>query len=112
MSLFFESEGCRLTALDTAEKGLEALKSEKYGIIMVDYRLPGMDGIEFLKRIDRNHPDTINILITAYGSPKVLSEAAELRIHEVIDKPFTSETIMGTLYRLIDYVHKKNNIDD
>ena len=74
MSIFFESEGCYLLALETAEEGIEELKKEVYDIIIVDYRLPGMDGLEFLRQIQELHPDTMRILITAYGSRELVSE--------------------------------------
>ena len=47
----------------------------------------------------------MKILITAYGSKEVMSEAGELGVHDFIDKPFTSETIETSLSRLIE-THK------
>ena len=101
MKLFFESEGCHLLALETAEEGAEAIKRQAYDIIIADYRLPGMDGIEFFRHLQKLHPNVIKILITAYGSEEVVSEATELGIQDFIDKPFTSETIERSLSRLI-----------
>ena len=66
LRLFFEAEGCPLLALETAEEGLVALWENTYDIIIVDYKLPGLNGIEFLKRIRFAHSDAIKILITAY----------------------------------------------
>jgi len=102
LRLFFESEGCRLTALETAEEGLESLKSHNYDIIVTDYRLPGMDGMEFLEKIQDTQPHAMKILITAYRSEQVISEAARIGIHDFIDKPFTTKTIEGSLARLIE----------
>jgi two-component system response regulator HydG len=102
MSLFFESEGCSLRALETAEEGLEELKRQPYEIIIVDYRLPGMDGLEFLKRIKETHPNALKILITAYGSKDVFMKAGETGIDDFIDKPFTVETIEDVLFHLLE----------
>ncbi len=102
LSLFFEAESCHLIALETAEEGLEALKRQDYEIIIADYRLPGMDGLEFFNRIQKTHPDTMKILITAYGSENVVSKAKEMGIQDFIEKPFTSETIEASLSRLIE----------
>jgi DNA-binding NtrC family response regulator len=101
MKLFFESEGCHLLALETAEEGVEAIRRQAYDIIIADYRLPGMDGIEFFRHLQKLHPHVIKILITAYGSEEVVSEATELGIQDFIDKPFTSEKIERSLSRLI-----------
>ena len=102
LSIFFESEGCYLTALETAEEGLEALKMQPYDIIIVDYRLPGMDGLDFLKRINKFYPNVKKILITAYGSKALVSAAMQLGIQDYIEKPFTIKTIEATLSMLIE----------
>lgn len=102
LGLYFEDEGCQLLALETAEEGIEALKKQNYDIIVTDYRLPGMDGLEFLKRIQDSHPQAIKILITAYGSEEVVSKAMRIGIHDFIDKPFTAKTIEESLSKLIE----------
>ena len=107
LRLFFETEGCQLIALETAEEGLAALREDTYDIIIVDYKLPGQDGIEFLKQIRNAHSDTIKILITAYKSEPVVSEAKKLGIQGFIEKPFTSGTILGSLSYLINKREKQ-----
>ena len=101
LSLFFEGEGCHLLALETAEEGIEALKKQDYDIIIADYKLPGIDGLEFLRRIQESHPDVMKVLITAYGSEEVVSEAKRLGARDFIQKPFTSEAVEESLSRLI-----------
>jgi DNA-binding NtrC family response regulator len=108
LSLFFEGEGCHLQALETAEKGMEALKGQAYDIIIADYRLPGMDGLEFLKRIQNSHPDAMKILITAYKDEVLVSEAIRIGIQDFIEKPFTTKTIEESLCRLIENRERKN----
>ena len=107
LRLYFETEGCQLIALETAEEGLAALRQDSYDIIIVDYKLPGQDGIEFLKHIRNAHSDTIKILITAYKSEPVVSEAKKLGIQGLIEKPFTSETFFGSLSYLIKKREKR-----
>ena len=102
LSIFFKCEGCRINALETAEEGLEALKMQSYDIIIVDYRLPGMDGLDFLKRIKESHPSAMKILVTAYGTINVASEAIHMGIQDFIEKPFTTKTIEASLSRLIE----------
>ena len=107
LSIFFEGEGCRLMALETAEEGIEALRRQEYDIIIVDYRLPGMDGLKFLKRIQGPHPDVLKILITAYGNKNVISDANRIGVQEFIEKPFTSKIIEDSLARLIKAHERK-----
>ena len=49
LSLFLESEGCQLQAFETAEEGMEAFTRQPYDLIIADYKLPGMDVLEFFK---------------------------------------------------------------
>jgi len=100
MSLFFEGEGCHLSAVETAEEGLEALRCDAYDIIFIDYKLPGMDGLQFLEQIKKSQPHILKVLITAYGF-EVLGKAKQLKIDDFITKPFTSEDIQKSLTRLL-----------
>ena len=97
LSIFFEAEGCRVLALETAEEGLTTIKDQIFDLIIVDYKLPGLDGLEFLKRIQNTQADAIKIMITAYRNETVISEAKKLKVQGLIEKPFTSETIMASL---------------
>ncbi len=101
LSLFFKNEGCDLLALETAEEAIEILAVQSFGIILVDYSLPGMNGLEFLNRIRKSCPDTIKILITAYGADDVISKARDLGVVDVINKPFTGDIIENALSRLL-----------
>jgi DNA-binding NtrC family response regulator len=102
MSMFFLGEGIHIDTFETAEEGVDAMKKQHYDIIITDYRLPGMDGLSFLKHILRLCPDSFKILITAYGSREVLTAATGRGVDEYIEKPFTTKLIKDALSRLAD----------
>ncbi|MEE4265329.1 MAG: response regulator [Desulfobacteraceae bacterium] len=102
LRIFFETEGCHVVVLETAEEGLVELKYQNFDLIIVDYKLPGLDGIEFLKRTHDEHSDTMKVLITAYRTDSVISEARKLKIQGFIQKPFTSESLMDSLAHLME----------
>ena len=102
LSLFFEDEGCNLMPFETAEEGMEALKKQSYDIIISDYRLPGMDGLEFFKRIQEFHPHAMKILISGYGNEGVFSEARKIGIDAFIEKPLTGKAIEECLSCLVE----------
>ena len=102
LSMFFEAEGCHLDTLETAEEGLKALGDQTYDLIIVDYKLPGLDGLECMKRICKTQADAIKILISTYKNDWVLSEAKKLKAQGFIEKPFTSEILMATMDHLIE----------
>jgi len=107
LTLYFGTEGCHMVAVETAEEGMELLKQQDYDIIFIDYKLPGMDGLTFSKKIQEMCPDTKKILITAYKTKEVVSEARRIGIQDLIDKPFTIDTIEDSLSRLIQRNEKQ-----
>lgn len=78
--VFFKnvSDNYRVEAVSTGEKGLEKLSSGHYDIVLLDYMLPGMTGLEVLKDIREKGIDVPVIMITAAGDEKVAMEAINL----------------------------------
>jgi YesN/AraC family two-component response regulator len=102
LSLFFEAEGCNLLTFETAEEGMEAFKKQAYDIVISDYKLPGMDGLEFLRRVKEKQPKIFEILITAYANCEILKKAKKIGVKDIIPKPFTSEDVETSLSRIIE----------
>jgi len=102
LSFFFEAEGCNLLSFETAEEGMEAVKQQAYDIVISDYKLPGMDGLEFLRRVKEKQPNVLEILITAYANCEILKEAKMMGVKEFIPKPFTSEDVETSLARIVE----------
>jgi len=101
MRMLFESEGCRLLTLETAEEGLEVIRKDSYDLIIADYRLPGIDGLELLKHVRKLHPQTIRILISAYGNDELISKLTRVDIKYFIKKPFSAETVEAVLANVV-----------
>jgi len=102
LSLFFEAEGCNLLTFETAEEAIEAVRKHAYDIVISDYKLPGMDGLEFLRRVKEKQPKTSEVLITAYANCEILKEAKGIGVKDIIPKPFTSEDVETSLTRIIE----------
>ena len=107
LAMFFEGEGCHLSVCETAEEGLAALQNHDYQAIITDYLLPGMDGLEFFRRICESHRGVLKILITAYGNQKIFLEAESIGVDAVIEKPFTVEILKQSLARLLKVKSQK-----
>ena len=90
LSLFFESEGCYLMALETAEEGLKELDRKAYDIIITDYKLPGMDGLQVLSELkaDEKTKDIPVFMLTAKGMMAEVGRALYEGADEYITKPF------------------------
>ena len=103
MRILFEGEGCELRIFDTAEEAVAVLETKMADIVMADYRLPGMNGIEFFNRIKHiTGKSPAKILISAYLNRSVREASLKAGVHAVIEKPFTSETIESTLDRIVN----------
>jgi len=98
---FFANENCALMAVETGEDALEIIKDNDCDIVITDYRLPGMDGLEFLKKAQAINNRFKKILVTAYMTEAVLSEAFRLGVHEFIEKPFSTEDVEEALARVL-----------
>lgn len=101
LSLFFRSKGCEVSAFENAENALEAMETERFGVVIADQWLPGMDGVSLLNRAWEMESDAIRILITGIPNPGILDEANRSGVDDFILKPFTPDEIEASLWRLI-----------
>jgi two-component system response regulator AtoC len=102
LCLAFRNEGCALAAFERASDAVEAFREQPYDIVISDYWLPDMDGLTFLKVVGGLHPSTVKIIITAYPTSQVAYEVNVMGIHDLIQKPFTIETMERSLARFIE----------
>lgn len=91
--------------IDTAVNGEEALtkvQNEDYGLLLMDLRLPGMNGMEVLQRIRKLRPDIQVIIITAYGTIELAVKAMKLGAADFIQKPFAPQEIREAVLQVTD----------
>ena len=93
-------QGYEVATYASAEKGLEALACSHFHAIITDIRMPGLDGMTFLKRIRENSPETYVILMTAYGSVDLAVEAMHQGAYDFVTKPFSNDEMLVRLERI------------
>jgi DNA-binding NtrC family response regulator len=103
MKMVFAYNGCLIKVVGTAEDGLGALARETFDIIICDFRLPGINGVEFFRQAIESYPHTVRVLISGYGNEETIREAFEVGVHEFMKKPFS---LVAFLERLIPHVDK------
>ena len=89
--------------VETASSGIEALeKLEKYPfqLLFVDIKMPGMDGIELLEKVKTEYPDTLVIIITAYGSIESAVSAMRIGATDYLLKPFKPDQLSLVMERI------------
>jgi DNA-binding NtrC family response regulator len=88
------------TAAD-AQEALKELEREGYDLLFVDIKMPGMDGIELLKRVKEDQPDVIVVMITAHGSIESAIEAMKAGASDYLMKPFDPEDLELLIEKLV-----------
>jgi len=85
---FFSREGFDVSCAHSASEALSLLENQDLDVVVTDLRMPGLDGMELLKRIKAQRPDLPVILVTAFGSIEVAIEATKAGAFYFITKPF------------------------
>ena len=89
ISTVLKHEGYKIFKAYDGEQAIKEINAENYNLVILDFRLPNMDGIEVLQKI-RNMGLSINvIMISAYGNGLIKSKAKELGVGQFLDKPFS-----------------------
>lgn len=88
---------------ETGEAGLDLLRHQDIHIVLLDIRLPGIDGIEVLRRIKALDENVDVIMITAVKNVRVAVEAIKLGAHDYVVKPFEIDEILSLLRRTLEH---------
>jgi two-component system response regulator HydG len=89
---------------ETASSGFEALErlnERAYDLLFVDIKMPGMDGLELLEKIKAEYPETMVIIITAYGSIESAVKAMKSGASDYLLKPFKPEQLSLALEKIV-----------
>lgn len=105
---FFLQEGLKelgdeyeVQAIGSAELALEQINEHPFDLLVVDFRLPGLNGLDLIKRVRNVSPSAKTILITAYGTPEIEQEAYRLDISRYLHKPFRIQDLMYTVQGIL-----------
>ncbi|WP_456325868.1 sigma-54-dependent transcriptional regulator [Desulfonauticus submarinus] len=104
-SRILQLEGYRVVDFHSAESGLEYLTTHQVDLVLLDFKLPQMDGISCLKAIKNLYPNLPVIIITAYGTSHTTIESMKIGAFDYILKPFEVEDFL----KLIQKALKKSN---
>jgi DNA-binding response OmpR family regulator len=102
LSQVLETLGVEIDTAADGEEALVKLKGREFGLILLDIRMPGMGGMEILRRVREIRPDIRVIMITAYGTIESAVEAMKLGAVDFLQKPFDPEEIRELALRVTD----------
>ena len=86
--------------LESGSETLDVLKKERYDIIVTDYRMPEMNGIELLEKVKEKYPDMIRILLTGQSESEIFERAKDL-VNLYLAKPCSADNLISNIEKLI-----------
>jgi DNA-binding NtrC family response regulator len=86
-------EGYRVQAAKDGYLGLEMVKRESFDVIILDLKMPGIPGMDVLRKIRESNPNAVVLVITGYGTIDIAVEAMRLGASNFLTKPFTPEAL-------------------
>ena len=97
LDFLLSSAGCAVRTFEAAERLLEALADSNCGCVVSDVRMPGIDGLELLRRIKAARPGLPVVIITGHGDVPLAVEAMKLGAADFVEKPFDDERLIGVV---------------
>lgn len=97
----------------TAEDGvaaMNALQQRPFDVVLLDVKMPRVDGMEVLRFINEHHPTTHVIMLSNYADVKTAIEATKLGAYDFVGKPYNRDELLATVFRAIE--HRRLAIDN
>ncbi|MEZ5352903.1 MAG: sigma-54 dependent transcriptional regulator [Bryobacteraceae bacterium] len=105
-----QDDGYKVESASGAAEALSILESAPQDLVLTDLKMPGMSGLELLKRIRQEYPETAVILVTAFGSIESAVEAIKLGAYDYITKPVNPDALRLTLRRALDHLRLRDEV--
>lgn len=90
-------EGYGVTSAPNGQAAVEYVRTHAVDLLIVDLKMPGMDGLEVVQVVNQISPETEVILLTAYGSTETAIQALRLRIHDYLLKPASPAQVLASV---------------
>jgi len=97
------SEGYDVESSSKGEEALDKHSSQSFELVLLDLLLPGISGIEVLKKLKKIDPNSVIIIITAYASIESAISAMKIGAYDYIQKPFKHDDLLLTVKRALEH---------
>jgi DNA-binding NtrC family response regulator len=97
---FLTKQGYGAIAAEDGQKALEKFKSGPIDLVLTDYRMPGMEGIQLLKEIKRLNPEAVVVLMTAYGTVGTAVATMKEGAYDYLTKPIDLDELLLLIQRV------------
>lgn len=97
-----EMSGYRAAVARDGPQGLELVRAAQPSVVLVDLKMPGMDGLEVLGRLTEIQPAVVPIIVTGHGTVDSAVESMKIGAFDFLTKPFEPERLLDTVRRGMD----------
>ena len=111
LAILLRKEGYEVVTAENGANALKAVQREIFDLVITDLRMPQFDGMALLKSVKEVSPDTIVIIITAFGTTEGAERARNLGAYDYIGKPFNNDEIKLVIHNALEKRHlRKENL--
>ena len=107
-----QEEGYIVDDAETGTRGLAKLSGATFDLVMLDYKLPDMTGLDVLRKIREEDQDLVVLMMTAYSNVENAVEAMRLGAFDYVSKPFKMDALMVTVNKALETTHLKREVRD
>jgi len=105
LTSWLEEDGYHVEAVESGRKALDHLSDRNWDLMLVDLKMPGMDGIQLMDEVHKTAPEMLVIIMTAYATVDTAVKAMKKGAYDYFVKPFNPDDISLTIRKIVDH-HK------
>jgi PAS domain S-box-containing protein len=110
LGISLTDSGYTVSAAENGEEALEIFRKENPPIVLTDIKMPGMDGIELLKKIKHENPDTEVIMITGHGDMELAIKSLKYQAIDFVTKPINDDVLEIALNRAEEKIRMRQQL--
>ena len=111
LSGILSDEGFQTISAEDGQQGLSLLEDERVDLVLLDIWMPGLDGLEVLKRIKESQPESPVIMISGHGTIETAVQATKMGAYDFIEKPPSYDKVILSINNALDLAQlKKENL--
>jgi signal transduction histidine kinase len=101
LTILLEEDGYEIQTVKDGDEAIEAIRAERYDLVISDIRMPGLSGLQLLEEIQKLPAGPDMVIITAYGSIETAIQALKNGARDFLLKPFSNELLKMTVSRTL-----------
>ncbi|GKS57180.1 acetoacetate metabolism regulatory protein AtoC [Nitrospira sp.] len=102
LSIMLKKAGYATNTASDGEEAVTQIGKEIYDLVITDLKMPGMGGMDVLKAVKSSSPDTVVLVVTAFGSAESAVEAMKLGAYDYLTKPFQIDEVQLTIRNALE----------